>query len=29
VGAAYTPLAVDRMGRSYAQNYGRLFALGQ
>jgi hypothetical protein len=29
VGAAYTPLAVDRAGRTYAQNYGRLFALGQ
>jgi hypothetical protein len=29
VGAAYTPLAVDRSGRTYAQNYGRLFALGQ
>jgi len=29
VGAAYTPLAVDRTGRTYAQNYGRMFALGQ
>jgi hypothetical protein len=29
VGAAYTPLAVDRTGRVYAQNYGQLFALGQ
>jgi hypothetical protein len=29
VGAAYTPLAVDRSGRTYAQNYGHMFALGQ
>jgi hypothetical protein len=29
VGAAYTPLSVDRAGRVYAQNYGQLFALGQ
>jgi hypothetical protein len=29
LGAAYTPVSMDARGRIYAQNYGRLFAVGE